>query len=197
MSHFHISVALASIVLLAACDSGTEGETPTPSALTREAVGHYCGMIVVDHAGPKAQIHLRSGKQIVWFTSVRDAIVFTRLPEEPSDIAAFYVNDMGRAETWDRPGEDTWIDANTAIYVIGSRRRGGMGALEAVPFSEQAAAEAFVSRYGGDIAALSDIPDDYVLGDDGDASGAPLESHDGSAMPHPPQPAHEDDGSRN
>lgn len=189
-----LPAALASIVLLGACDSGVEGEKPAPAALTRDAVGHYCGMIVADHTGPKAQIHLRSERRIVWFTSVRDAIAFTRLPEEPSEIAAFYVNDMGRAETWDRPGEETWIDAHPAVYVIGSSRRGGMSALEAVPFSDQAAAEAFARRYGGEIATLNAIPDAYVLGDDAGESGAGVESEGDSTVP---QPTHEDQGSRN
>lgn len=153
------------LAALVACDSGSEGEKPPPAALTRDAIGHYCGMIVVDHAGPKAQIHLRSGEQVVWFTSVRDGISFTRLPEEPDDIAAFYVNDIASTEDWNNPGDETWIDAHSAVYVIDSTRRGGMGALEAVPFSDEAAAKAFAKEYGGRIVKLEEIPDDYVLGD--------------------------------
>lgn len=190
-----VPAAFAAFLLLAACDPGAEGEKPPPAALTREAVGHYCGMIVADHAGPKAQIHLRSGHRIVWFTSVRDAIAFTRLPEEPSDIAAFYVSDMGRAETWDRPGADAWIDGYEAVYVIGSSRRGGMGALEAVPFSDHAAAEAFGRRYAGEVATLDAIPDDYVLGDETATPEAGMRLPDGSSQSHPPQRAPNDHGS--
>ena len=68
----------------------------------RDAVGYYCSMIVVDHGGPKAQIYLDAEAKPIWFSSVRDAIAFTLLPDEPKAIAAIYVNDMGRG-VWTRP----------------------------------------------------------------------------------------------
>jgi hypothetical protein len=74
------------------------------------------------------------------------------------------VSDMGKAESWARPGEDNWIDAKAAVYVIESRLAGGMGAPEAVPFGTPAAAEAFVRERGGRVVALDGIPDAYVLG---------------------------------
>ena len=117
---------------------------PAPVEPTREASGHYCGMILVDHSGPKAQVHLPGELEPVWFSSVRDAIAFTMLPEEPRNFIAIYVNDMGVAQ-WEAPEPGTWIDANGAWYVIGSDRMGGMGVPEAVPFATREAAEGFVS----------------------------------------------------
>lgn len=183
---------VAVLALGASCDSGGDAEMPPPAELTRDAVGNYCGMIVMDHKGPKAQIHLRTGDRVVWFTSVRDAIVFTRLPEEPDDITAFYVNDMARAESWDHPAPDTWMQAKEAVYVIGSSRRGGMGAKEAVPFSERAAASAFADRYGGQVLPLEEIPNDYVLGEgeplffggSGQAGESPAEAPDSHVPGH-------------
>jgi copper chaperone NosL len=147
---------------LAACEPAEEAKAPAPQELTREAIGHYCNMIVADHLGPKAQIHLADREAPLWFSSARDAIAFTLLPEEPKNVTAIYVNDMGQA-SWDAPEADTWIDAKTAWYVLGSAKSGGMGAPEAVPFKDQAAAESFVAEHGGRVVAFSEIPSDYIL----------------------------------
>lgn len=157
--------AVATAVLLAGC--GKEAPPPPmPHAdeVTYASVGRYCGMPLADHEGPKGQIHLQGQAEPVWFSSVRDAIAFTRLPEEPRDITAIYVNDMGRAKNWTRPEPGTWTDARSAWFVIDSDARGGMGAPEAVPFSDKAAAEAFKAQRGGRVLRLAEIPDSYVLG---------------------------------
>lgn len=151
------------LAFLAACSEQPE-ERPAPADLTRDAVGHFCGMIVLDHPGPKGQAFVTGRDAPLWFTSVRDAIAFSRLPEESGELRVIYINDMARAGSWEAP-EPEWIPAQEAVYVIGSSRRGGMGALEAVPFSSQAAAEDFVERYGGCTVSLEEIPRDYVLGD--------------------------------
>ncbi|MFQ5348256.1 MAG: nitrous oxide reductase accessory protein NosL [Rhodothalassiaceae bacterium] len=163
---------LLGLLLLAACGGPGEQQAPPPPApLTRDAVGYFCGMIVVDHEGPKAQIHLRGQEEPLFFTSVRDAVAFTRLPDAPHDIVAFYVHDMARAQSWEHPGDEAWMEAEKAFYVIGSDRRGGMGAPEAVPFSSREAAERFVAQHGGRIVRLDGIPRDYVLGTDADEQG--------------------------
>ena len=172
------AAACALLIALAAC--GEEVETaakPAPQEPTREAIGYYCNMIVLDHTGPKGQVFLKSQAAPVWFSSVRDALAFTLLPEEPKHIAAIYVNDMGQA-TWSAPEPGTWIEAKGAIYVIGSEMRGGMGAQEAVPFAERAQAEAFVARHGGRVVAFANIPRDYILSsDEATESGAQDAGH--------------------
>jgi FAD:protein FMN transferase len=70
---------------------------------------------------------------------VRDTIAFTRLPEEPKDIAAIYVNDMGQAQTGQQPEPGTWTEARDAWFVIESepaRRHGRAraGSLDLPPF---------------------------------------------------------------
>lgn len=166
------SVMLAT-VLLAGCDAGeTQAEPPAPHELTSEAVGYYDRMIVVNHKGPKAQILLESRDDPIWFSSVRDGFAFAMLPEEPRDIAAFYVTDMSRAESWATPGPGTWVEAEDAVYVIGSDRRGGMGAEEPVPFGSEEAARDFAAEHGGDVVAYDGVPEDYVLGPT-DASAGP------------------------
>jgi copper chaperone NosL len=143
------AAAIAAAALLAGCgQEAAPPPMPLPDEVTYASVGRYCGMTLADHEGPKGQIHLQGQAEPVWFSSVRDTIAFTRLPEEPRDIAAIYVNDMGRARNWAQPEPGTWIDARKAWFVIDSDVRGGMGAPEAVPFSDPAAAQAFQAHRG-------------------------------------------------
>ena len=159
----HLRSCLVVLLLLGACeDAEQQAAKPAPQELTREAISHYCNMIVADHHGPKAQLFLKDSDVPIWFSSVRDAIAFTRLPDEPKSVAAIYVNDMARA-TWETPEPGTWIEAEGAHYVIESDRRGGMGAREAVPFADMSAAEAFVAAHGGQIFAFAEVPEAYVL----------------------------------
>lgn len=151
-----IRAALLALLLLAACDD-TPAAPPPPARMTQDAIGHYCGMALLDHAGPKGQIHIAGRVLPYWFTSVRDTKVFTLLPEEPKAVVAIYVTDMAG-------GPGAWIEAGRAVYVIGSDQMGGMGAPEAVPFGERAPAERFAERHGGRVVAWNAIPADYVLG---------------------------------
>lgn len=150
------------LFLISACAEKPQVAVPSPQVLTREAVGYYCNMIVLTHRGPKGQIFLAGQSEPLWFTSVRDTLTFTMLPEEPKDIAAVYVNDMGIAD-WDNPEPDTWIDANTAWYVLGSNKVGGMGVPEVVPFSQRPAAQEFAARHGGNVMRLDQISQEEIL----------------------------------
>lgn len=159
---------LALAFSLSACN-GPEAEiaAPQPVALSEEAVGHYCNMAILEHTGPKAQIHLVGNPHPIWFSQVRDGIAFIRSPEEHQQIAAVYVNDMAKAETWDFPGNDTWIDAEQAWFVIGSQKTGGMGTPEVIPFGTEESASAFAKDNDGLVVRLAGIPDAYVLGPTG------------------------------
>lgn len=159
-----VAAALA-LLALVGCDEQKTATAPPPAhELTADAVGHYCGMLVLEHPGPKGQIVLASRAEPVWFSSARDALAFTMLPEEAKDIRAIYVSDMAKAPSWESPGTTNWVDAHAAFFVIGSRMRGGMGAAETAPFSERAAAERFAEQHGGRIVRFSEAPRDYVLG---------------------------------
>lgn len=173
-----VVIALACLVplALAGCGEKEAAKLPPPHRMTADAVGHYCGMNVLEHPGPKGQIFAASLIEPVWFSSVRDTLAFTMLPDEPKDIQAIYVSDMGKAPSWDKPGAENWVEARKAQFVIGSRVKGGMGGDEAVPFSDKSAAEKFVAENGGRIVAFSDVPRDYVLGSSDDKTpddGAP------------------------
>ena len=145
---------------LAGCEKEVPVEVPAANTLTSDANGYYCLMTVVNHHGPKGQIILSDKQQALWFTSVRDTIAFTLSPEEPKNIAAIYVNDMSNAN-WDNPGVDNWIDAKKAWYVTGSKRSGGMGAAEAIPFSTKQNAEVFAAEQGGVVYDFESLPKEY------------------------------------
>lgn len=159
----HLALAFLGLLALAGCGEKQAAQPPTPHKMTAEVIGHYCGMNVLEHPGPKGQIFVASLIEPVWFSSARDTIAFTVLPDEPKDIQAIYVSDMAKAPSWDKPGADNWVEARKALFVIGSRVKGGMGGDEAVPFSDRTAAEKFVGENGGRIVAFDHVPRDYVL----------------------------------
>lgn len=136
---------------------------PTPVSLTAQAVGHYCQMDLLEHPGPKAQVHLDGLPDPLFFSQVRDAIAYQRMPEQSHAVRAIYVNDMAAAPSWDQPGADNWIDAKTAHYVIGSDAAGGMDAPELVPFRHAADAHAFAKMRGGHVVTLTQLADADVL----------------------------------
>lgn len=154
----------AGLALLALSACREEAAAPAAHTLTDAAIGRYCGMMLTEHEGPKGQILLKGSDEPVWFSSARDAITFTLLPEEPKDIAAIYVSDMGAAASWADPGADNWTDARAASFVIGSDAEGSMGGTEAVPFADKAKAEAFAGEHGGAVVGFDAIPPDYILG---------------------------------
>lgn len=158
------SVFLVAFALLglAACRE-EKASLPQAVAVTDEALGYYCQMSMSEHAGPKAQVHLANTPAPLFFSQVRDAIAFQRMPEQQGEILAVYVSDMSRAPGWQDPGANNWILLDAAYLVVGSDAVGGMGAAEIVPFSIREDALAFATERGGTVLAIREIPDDAVL----------------------------------
>jgi copper chaperone NosL len=136
---------------------------PPPIAMTEEAVGYFCQMNILQHPGPKAQIHLDGLPYPLFFSQVRDGIAYERMPEQNYKINAIYVTDMSKAPDWDNVGRENWIPASSAHFVVGSNKAGGMGSPELVPFSNPDDAQKFVQQHGGQIVRLEDIEDATVL----------------------------------
>ena len=155
---------LFTLLLLAACKEDVASVTPDPVVMSDEALGHYCQMIIAEHEGPKAQIHLKGMPDPIFFGQVRDALAYLKEPERTAPVLAVYVSDMSDAQSWAVPGEDNWILAANAFFVVGSDARGGMGAPEIVPFGIREDAEAFARDRGGRVFTLPDIPEAAVLG---------------------------------
>ena len=157
----HLALLLT-VGLLLSCAEQNPVSPPSPQELSRDAIGYFCHMTVLEHDGPKGQIMLSDSDHPLWFVSVRDTLAFTVLPGEPKNIAAIYVTDVGQAN-WDRPEPGTWIDAHQAWYVVGSDRMGGMGAPEIVPFGRKADAERFLMDHGGEITDFDSIGREQLL----------------------------------
>jgi copper chaperone NosL len=164
---------------LLGCDDRSErAALPSPVEPGASSVAHFCNMALLDHPGPKGQIFLNGRPDPVWFSSVRDTLAFTMLPEEPKAIAAIYVNDMAKARDWQHPEPGTWTDARSAWFVLGSDYDGGMSGREAVPFSSEAAARDFAAHHGGRLSRFADIPQSYVLDTAAEESAAMAGPHD-------------------
>lgn len=163
-------VALAACLVVAltgaSCKQSRDTVPPAPREITDSSTAQFCGMALSEHSGPKAQIFIDGLPSPYWFSSVRDAFAYLFLPETPKSVTAVYVNDMAKAKNWDHPESGTWIDAHRAVFVIGSRRRGGMNVDEAIPFGDKVVAASFVRREGGRIVNFNDMPQAYVLGND-------------------------------
>ena len=147
-------LALA-LLLLAACRQ--EAAIPDPVALTPESVGYFCQMNILDHGGPKAQVHLDTfpGRPL-FFSQISDAAAYLRMPERDGQIVASYVTDMG-ATDWNAPNSAPWVEASKASYVVGSDRLGGMDQPELIPFADLAKAQAFAAQHGGTVQTLDQI----------------------------------------
>jgi copper chaperone NosL len=157
------ALVLILVLALGACRED-EVAAPAPLALTEEAVSFFCQMNVLEHGGPKAQIHLEGLPAPIFFAQVRDGLAYLKSSERDARVLVTYVSDMGRAAAWDAPGEENWVRADEALFVIEAGVAGGMGAPEVVPFAGQADADAFMARYGGRIVDLDEIPDEAVIG---------------------------------
>ena len=150
------------LLFLAACNDEVR-DVPPPLAMSADALGYFCQMDVLNHDGPKGQIHLAGFAMPLWFSQVRDSLAYIKLGERTADITAFYVNDMGKADDWRNPGAGNWLAAEAAFYVVGSDAVGGMGAPELVPFGARSDAEAFALSRGGTVKRYADIARNDVL----------------------------------
>ncbi len=170
--------ALLIALALAACTEEVAQNTD-PLPLTPETLGYFCQMNLLEHGGPKGQVHLEGlpGAPL-FFSQVSDLVTYLRLPEQSNTVLAIYVSDMGaEGATWDLPGAENWTDATTATYVVGADVTGGMGAPELAPFADSAKARAFAALHGGSVMTLETIPDSALT-------------------PLPPDPTDDDDYSR-
>ena len=124
-------------------------------------------MALTEHPGPKGQLFLRGQDKPLWFASVRDTFAFTMLPEMPKNIAAIYVNDMGRVRNWASRIRDVVKGPQRGVRHR-SRQRTGMGTDEAVPFGDRQRATVRGGKWRP-CRQLQDMPHDYVF-PEGDGS---------------------------
>ncbi len=154
---------IIAVLGLSACYDETAAILPDPLPLNEDAASYYCQMSIVEHKGPKGQLFLAGAPAPIWFGQVRDGLAYLKSPEQEGEILVLYVSDMSKAPSYDIPGEDNWMKAQDAFYVVGSDAIGGMGAPELVPFSSFEKANEFAAIHSGTVLKLDDIPAETVL----------------------------------
>lgn len=166
LSDLRKPAALAMLVLLAACSK--EVVKATAMEPGKDTACALDGMVLKDYPGPKAQIHFAEGSP-EFFCDLMELFATLLAPEQKRPVAGMFVQDMGKAD-WTQP-EGHWIDAKSALYVVGSKKHGSMGPTFA-SFASMQDAEAFVKNEGGSIQRFEQITLDMVN------QHAPGASHD-------------------
>ncbi len=112
-----------------------------------------CGMIVSAWPGPKAKVE-KKGETTQTFCSVRCMLCNT-LDRVDIDELAIRVHDTARID-WEKPVDGHAIDAKSAWFVVGSRRRATMGASIA-PFASKDEARLFQETWGGTLMSYEEL----------------------------------------
>ncbi|PVY57948.1 MULTISPECIES: nitrous oxide reductase accessory protein NosL [unclassified Simplicispira] len=159
--------ALGALGGLAGCgERGGSAQTLAPVEIDRSTSCELDGMLLSDYPGPKAQVHYAGQAAPSFFCDTVELFNTLLAGEQVRAIKAVYVQDMGQAQ-WEQP-VGHWIDAKTALYVLGSKRHGSMGPTIA-SFAQEADAVKFAAEYGGKVLRFADIKADMV-----DLSGGAL-----------------------
>lgn len=147
---------LALLVLLAACSKSVQQAMPQePDSGTACSLD---GMVLKDYPGPKAQIHYAEGAP-EFFCDLMELFATLLAPEQKRSLSGVFVQDMGKT-AWENP-EGHWIDAKSAVYVAGSKKKGSMGATFGA-FASMQDAEEFVKKEGGKIVRFEQVTLDMV-----------------------------------
>jgi len=164
---FAALAALSTAGLLSGCgDKAAEQQSLAPVEIDRSTSCELDGMLLADYPGPKAQIHYAGQEKPSFFCDTIELFNTLLAGEQVRPIRAVYVQDMGQAQ-WEEP-KGHWIDAKSAIYVLGSKRHGSMGPTIA-SFAQEADATKFAGEHGGKVLRFGDIKLDMV-----DLSGGAL-----------------------
>ncbi len=143
----YLGAAFLGTALLAFAGCGEAKKRPAfaPAADARCAL---CGMVVANYEGPKAELYLKGVERPAVFCSLRDGLSFLLQPENRRRLEAFYV------QTAD--GATAFLDAESVVFVIGSRFEGVMGA-EPAALSTSEAADRFIEKMGGRRKTFADL----------------------------------------
>lgn len=117
-------LALGGGVLTGCSDEAVQAQALAPVEIDRATSCELDGMLLIDYAGPKAQIHYAGQEKPSFFCDTVELFNTLLAGEQVRAVRMVYVQDMGKAD-WEHP-EGHWIDAKTAIYVVGSKRHGSM-----------------------------------------------------------------------
>jgi len=156
-----IAGMLAALLVAAGCEQ--QARTVAALEIDRNTACALDGMLLMDYPGPKAQIQYDQGDPDFFCDTVEMFAIYLK-PEQKRRVVGLFTQDMGQAD-WVKP-RGHWIDAKTAFYVAGSKRKGAMGPTLA-SFAVRADAEAFAGRYGGKVLKFDEVTIDKVRLDGG------------------------------
>lgn len=155
--------ALPLAVLLAACGPAQQTSSG-PQEIAADTACVLDGMLLADFPGPKAQVFYEGQDKPDFFCDTVEMFSITLKPEQARRVKAAFVQDMGKAD-WNAP-KGNWIDAKSAYYVIGSKKRGSMGPTIG-SFAKEADAQAFAAKEGGKVYPYNQITPDMAVLDGG------------------------------
>lgn len=157
-----ISAATLLLMLGVGCSDQSAQQEMVHRAVTIEQADecHLCGMIIKNYPGPKGENYSTGSDTAKKFCSTRDLFAYILQPENIRQVKEVYVHDMAKTP-WEAPGDEHFIDARKAWFVIGSTQKGAMGNTLA-SFSEKSDAEAFIKEFGGTLHIFDEITIDMI-----------------------------------
>ena len=147
--------AIAPLGLLSGCsEQAAQQRSLAPVEIDRSTSCELDGMLLADYPGPKAQVRFAGQDKPSFFCDTVELFATLLAGEQVRAAQAVYVQDMGQAD-WNAP-KGHWIDAKTAVYVVGGKRHGSMGPTIG-SFAQEADAKKFAGEYGGKVLRFAEI----------------------------------------
>jgi len=155
---------------------GDEGDAPDPITVPDGATCDVCGMVIVQHPGPGAEIFYADERPAghdnpARFDSTWEAFQFD-FERSGWSREAFYVTDYSAVDYEIRSDDGQqvisrhaaaadFVDVEDVTFVVDSEVVGTMG-RDLIGFSEAADAEAFAAEYGGDLGTVDDVSPELI-----------------------------------
>ncbi|HSW05933.1 nitrous oxide reductase accessory protein NosL [Aquabacterium sp.] len=157
--HLLLAACAAPLTVLIGCSQSDAATPIKPAQIDPATTCDLDGMLLADYPGPKAQVHFVGVAAPVFFCDTVEMFATLLRPEQVRAVRAAFVQDMGRAD-WDKP-QGHWIEADKALYIVGSKRHGSMGPTFA-SFAAEADAKKFASAHGGRLLSYAGIKPDMA-----------------------------------
>ncbi len=159
----HTAALLVAASLLAAC--GNNADTAVAAKeIGKDTACALDGMLLADYPGPKAQILYDGAPEPEFFCDTMEMFSLYLKPEQARKVKGVFVQDLDKTP-WEAP-KGAWIDARTAFYVVGSKKRGAMGPT--IPsFGTRDGAQKFADANGGKVYPFAEVTSDMARLDGG------------------------------
>jgi copper chaperone NosL len=149
-----LAACVAPLAALVACSREEQAAALVPAEIDGSTTCELDGMLLADYPGPKAQIFYAGAAAPVFCCDVVEMFAQLLRPEQARGVRAVFTQDMARAD-WDKP-RGHWVEARSAFYVVGSKRRGSMGPTFG-SFADEAGARQFAATYAGRVLRFAEV----------------------------------------